>query len=264
LYVQRLFVDDFRQSSGGERVMFQNQTNNPYMSNSASHAAVDVRAAFIRRTYAHLTGAVVAFIAVEAILFAMVDVPMRQQVINTVFGSRFGWLAILFGFMGISWLANSWATTGASSTTQYLGLSLYVVAQALLFAPMLFFASFVSSDAIPTATVITLSTFGGLTAVVFITKSDFSGWGKYLYMAGFAAIGLVICGSIFGMGNGFSMLLSGAFVVLAAGYILYGTSNVVHHYRTDQHVAASLALFASVAMLFWHVLQIVIALSGRD
>ena len=38
---------------------------------------------------------------------------------------------------------------------------------------------------------------------------------------------------------------------MAAGYILYDTSNVLHHYRTDQHVAASLALFASVALLFY-------------
>jgi FtsH-binding integral membrane protein len=30
----------------------------------------------------------------------------------------------------------------------------------------------------------------------------------------------------------------------------------LHHYRTDQHVAAALALFASVALLFWYVLQL--------
>jgi FtsH-binding integral membrane protein len=39
---------------------------------------------------------------------------------------------------------------------------------------------------------------------------------------------------------------------------------VLHHYRTDQYVAASLALFASVAILFWYILRIVIAFSGRD
>jgi FtsH-binding integral membrane protein len=50
-------------------------------------------------------------------------------------------------------------------------------------------------------------------------------------------------------------------IAYAAGAILYNTSNVLHHYRPDQHVAASLALFASVALLFWYVLQLVIALS---
>ena len=39
-------------------------------------------------------------------------------------------------------------------------------------------------------------------------------------------------------------------IVLACGYILYHTSNILHQYRIGQHVAASLALFASVALLF--------------
>ena len=36
-------------------------------------------------------------------------------------------------------------------------------------------------------------------------------------------------------------------ILLAAGYVLYETSNVMHRYRTNQHVAAALALFAAVA-----------------
>ena len=52
------------------------------------------------------------------------------------------------------------------------------------------------------------------------------------------------------------LLFSGAMVVLAGGYTLYYTSNVLHHYRTDQHVAASLALFSAVALMFWYILRI--------
>ena len=55
-----------------------------------------------------------------------------------------------------------------------------------------------------------------------------------------------------------------AMIGFACGYILYDTSNILHHYRTDQHVAASLALFASVALLFWYVLRLLMALSSRD
>ena len=51
-------------------------------------------------------------------------------------------------------------------------------------------------------------------------------------------------------------------VVLASGYILFYTSNILHEYRTDQYVAAALALFASVALLFWWVLRIFMA--SRD
>ncbi len=52
-------------------------------------------------------------------------------------------------------------------------------------------------------------------------------------------------------------------VIFAAGAILYDTSNVMHHYSTHQYVAASLELFASVALLFWYVLQILLELSRR-
>src|SRR5205807_9319950 len=47
-------------------------------------------------------------------------------------------------------------------------------------------------------------------------------------------------------------------VALASGYVIYQTSNVIHQYRTDQHVAAALGLFAAVALLFWYILQILL------
>ena len=37
-----------------------------------------------------------------------------------------------------------------------------------------------------------------------------------------------------------------AMIGIVSGFILSDTSNILHHYRTDQYVAASLALFASV------------------
>jgi len=51
-------------------------------------------------------------------------------------------------------------------------------------------------------------------------------------------------------------------VVFASAAILYSTSRVIHDYNPDQHVAASLSLFASVALLFWYVLRILISLSS--
>ena len=56
---------------------------------------------------------------------------------------------------------------------------------------------------------------------------------------------------------------SGAMIVFASGSILYNTSNLLHRYQPGQHVAASLALFASVALLFWYVLRFLMSFS-RD
>jgi FtsH-binding integral membrane protein len=62
----------------------------------------------------------------------------------------------------------------------------------------------------------------------------------------------------FGQGLGFAV----GMVALACGFIIYNTSNIMHHYATDQHVSAALELFASVALLFWYVLRIF--MSVRD
>jgi FtsH-binding integral membrane protein len=105
------------------------------------------------------------------------------------------------------------------------------------------------------AGVMTVAIFGVMTAIVFITAKDFSFLRTTLMIGGFVALGVVVLSAFFG---GFSLgyLFIGAMILLACGYILYDTSNVMHHYRTDQHVSAALALFASVALLFWYMIQL--------
>ena len=78
---------------------------------------------------------------------------------------------------------------------------------------------------------------------------------------GIAALGLIVVALLFQFSLG--PIFSVAMVALACGYILYHTSNILHHYHIGQHVAASLALFASVALLFWYILRLVMAF-GRD
>jgi FtsH-binding integral membrane protein len=47
-------------------------------------------------------------------------------------------------------------------------------------------------------------------------------------------------------------------------YILYDTSNILHHYHTSQYVAASLALFADVVLLFWYILNLLMRFTSSD
>ncbi len=225
----------------------------------AADAPTDVRAAFIRRTYGHLAGAIAVFIILETLLLKS---PLADFMLSFIQGSRMGWLMILGAFILVGWLARSMATKIESVSMQYVGLGLYVVAEAIIFVPILYIAqNFSAPNVISIAAILTGLLFVGLTAVVFITRKDFSFLSSILTIGGIVALGLIVCGAIFGFNLG--LLFSGAMVLLAAGSILYDTSNVLHHYRTDQHVAASLELFASVALLFWYILQIVMSLS-RD
>jgi FtsH-binding integral membrane protein len=226
---------------------------------SVSQAQPDERAAFIRRTYAHLAGAVLAFVGLEAYLLTT---PLAGMMLNFIGRSQYGWLMILGGFILFGWLARGLAAGGASPAMQYAGLTLYIIVEAVIFVPMLFIAvHFSSGDVLPTAGILTLLLFAGLTAVVFTTRKDFSFLGSILTVGGFIALGLIVCGAVFGFELG--LAFSGGMVLLAGGAILYDTSKILHHYRADQHVGAALELFASVALLFWYVLRIVMSLSRR-
>jgi FtsH-binding integral membrane protein len=237
------------------------QADTPYarLGMLASDAPVDVRRAFIRKTYAHLAGAIYAFVLLE---WLFISLGWDVAALRLIAGMPYSWLLVLGGMMIVSFLANRWAMSDASPGMQYAGLGLYVVAQSVIFLPLMALAKPQSVEiqgmgqvgVIPAAGLTTLLIFGGLTAFVFLTKKDFSFLGMFLGLAAIAALALIVIGVLFGLNIGIWFVW--AMIVLASGYILYDTSNVLHHYRTDQHVAAALALFASVALLFWYVIQI--------
>jgi FtsH-binding integral membrane protein len=223
----------------------------------AAEASADARAAFIRRTYGHLALAVLAFTGLEAILLNVVPAEM----ILAMFGGRMIWLVIVLGFVGVSWLANAWAQSDVSPALQYAGLGLFVVAEAVIFLPILFVAASFSPDIIPKAGMLTLAAFAGLTFVAFTTRHDFSYLGAILGIGSMVLLGVILVGIFFGGGTG--LITAFGAVALACGFILYDTSNILHRYRTDQHVAAALALFASIAMLFIWILRILMIMNRR-
>ena len=226
---------------------------------SAAEAPAEQRVAFIRRTYQHLAMAVLAFVALEWIFFRT---GVAERLTATMLGGRWSWLLVLGGFMAVSWIAQRWADTQASRQMQYLGLAVYVVAEAIIFVPILYIASRVGDTVIPTAGLITTLLFGGLTTVAFTTRKDFSFLGSILKIGGFIAMGVIVASIGFGFNLG--LLFSAVMVAFAAAAILYSTSNVLHRYHPEQYVAASLSLFASVALLFWYVLRIVMSFGNRD
>lgn len=219
---------------------------------SAAQAEPSERASFIRKTYLHLAMAIAGFILLEFYLF---NSGLAGTIASTMLGGNYSWLIVLGAFMGVSMLANWWANSQTSSVMQYLGLGLYVVAEAIIFVPLLFIVSnFGGEGVIMKAGIVSLGLFLGITWVAFLTRTDFSFLGPILAIGGFVALGFIVVSIIFGfsLGNLFAFIM----VAFAGTAILYNTSNVIHHFHPSQHVAASLSLFASVALLFWYILSI--------
>ena len=71
---------------------------------------------------------------------------------------------------------------------------------------------------------------------------------------GMLALGGIFASLIFGfaLGTWFSVAMIG----FAGAAVLYDTSNIMLHYPQDRYVAASMALFASIALMFWYVLRL--------
>jgi len=219
----------------------------------AIDAAQSERVAFIRKTYAHVAGSIVAFALILAALVNFVpDETMRQ----IFFGSRFSWLIVMGVFMVATMAAQRMANTGASIATQYLGLALYTVAEAVIFWPIIWMATTMPNmqGILPQAIILTLALAGGLTMSVFITKADFSWMRSALVVGGWVVFAAILASWFFGFHIGIFFIIG--VIALMCGFILYETSMVLHHYPTTQYVGAALAIFASLATLFWWVLRL--------
>jgi len=215
------------------------------------------RVEFYKKTYLHVALGVLVFIVVEY-LFLHTEA-ITQFALSLTQGKM--WLLMLGGFMLVTNMAENMAVKSTDINKQYLGYFLYILAEAFIFVPILFIAKYFikDEDIIQQAAILTLGLFTGLSAVVLMTKKDFSFLRTGIMVGGFVALGLIVAGLLFGFNLG--LWFSAGMIVLAAGSILYQTSNLIHKYRTDQYVAAALGLFASLMLLFWYILRI---LMSRD
>ena len=72
--------------------------SNPYQyagrGMSVAQSPESARSEFIRKTYTHLAGAVLAFIAIEATLLSL---PIAKSMSETMMGGRYSWLIVLLG-----------------------------------------------------------------------------------------------------------------------------------------------------------------------
>ena len=213
--------------------------------------ASETRETFIARTYTHLLAAIALFLAIEVVLFQSGAAIVLARAMLGV-----NWLVVLGGFVIVSWLASSAAASATSLAAQYAALGGFVAAQAIIFVPMLYIADQVAPGAIQSAGLLTVVGFAGLTAIAFTTRKDFSFLNALLRWAFIVALLAIVGAVLFGfhLGTWFSVAMIG----LAGAAILRDTSNVILHFPEDRYVAAALQLFASVALMFWYVLRLLL------
>ena len=211
---------------------------------------VSDRAAFIWKCYAHVVGAILAVLAIESYLFSS---GVAWQIAEPMMQSP---MMVLAAFIALSWGASHFAHTLKSTTSQYVAFAVLVVAWSLMFVPMLAMALIMdqSGSMIQSAVAVTVFGCAALVATVMITRKDFSFLRGVLVWGFFIALGLIAASLMFGwnLGTWFSVGMIG----FAGVAVLYDTSNIMNHYPQDKYVAASMALFSSIAMMFWYILRL--------
>ncbi|WP_415327066.1 Bax inhibitor-1 family protein [Chryseobacterium sp. MMS23-Vi53] len=218
-----------------------------------AHAKDVEKASFYKKTYLHVALSILAFIGVETILLNVVP----AEIIGLMFGQKYTWLLIIGVFWLASILATKWSLS-QSKSTQYFGLAFYIVLEAAIFLPLIYIAVLQAGAAvIYQAAMLTIAMFAGISAVAFTSKRDFSFLRNIIIIGGFISLGLIVAGAIFGFDLG--LWFSVGMVILASATILYQTSKLKDSYTTDQYVGASLQLFASIMLLFWYILRILMS-----
>jgi FtsH-binding integral membrane protein len=213
-----------------------------------AQASVEDRSDFIWKCYAHVVGGILAFAAIE---YYLISSGIAQQIAPVLLQS---WLLTLGAFMLVGWGASHVAHRLESKPAQYAAYAVFVVAEALIFSPLILLAATRAPGVLDSAAGVTLIGCVGLISIAMITRKDFSFLRGILMWGFFLAIGAIVAALLFGfeLGTWFSVAMIG----FAGAAVLYDTSNIMHHYPQDRYVAASMALFASIALMFWYVLQL--------
>jgi uncharacterized protein len=230
-----------------------------YADQPVATASNNERMSFIRRTYATLAIALFAFLVILTILF---KAGVAEQLFRAMMSIRFGFLIAFALFIGGTILARSMAFSSGSAGVQYTGLILYTLLEALIVSPLIYLAytRFPNAHIPEQAGIMTLMMTGGLTAIVFFTKKDFTFLYQGIMIASFLALGTMICAIIFGFQLG--MIFTVIIIAINCAMILYTTSAIQQEAMLGQHVGAALMLFAAIGDLFYNLIVLLIQLQG--
>ncbi len=210
---------------------------------SVAQASAEERALFLRKTYSKLLIGVALFVST---ILALPEVPfLRNAGIWLWRGNYLIAMALLIGSgMAVRALARK-------VPLGMIGYVAYAIFMGVFFGPLTLLAGPAVTKQVALLTVVI---FSGLTAYVFLTKQDFSFLRGILTIGMVALAGCAVAGWAFGWQLGSWWAIAG--VLLTAGYILYDTSNVLLHARTDESLPAAIELFTGVVWLFYYLLML--------
>jgi len=175
-------------------------------------APANERAAFIRRTYGHLAGGVLACMVLEYILLQL---PIIASMVHAIERMPILWFLVMGAFVVVNMVADSWARSDQPVNMQYLGYGLCITGWAVLFTFPLWYAANIPQyhGVIAQAGLLTGCVFAGLTCTVLFTGKDYSFLAPVISIGSWLAFGFIAAALIFGFHLG--LIFCFAMVALA-------------------------------------------------
>lgn len=172
-----------------------------------------------------------------------------------------GPLVTIGGYIALLWVTSklrnsAWGILSIFALTGFLGLTIGPIIN-------IYINNFSNgSSLVALAMGGTGAIFIGLSSYVLVTKKDFSFIGGFLAAAILAAFLVGIGALIFNI-PALSLAVSGVFILLMSGLILYQTSQIIHGGETN-YIMATVTLYMSIYNLFLSLLHILGAVAGDD
>ena len=172
-----------------------------------------------------------------------------------------GILVTLVGYFGLLFLTHrfsqsAWGLLSIFALTGFMGLTLGPVINLYVHA----FSN--GTELVALAMGGTGAIFLGLSSYVLVTKKDFTFLGGYL-MVGILTAFLGGIGALVFNFPALSLAVSGVFVLLMSGLILYQTSQIIHGGETN-YILATVTLYVSIYNLFMSLLHLLGAIGGEE
>jgi FtsH-binding integral membrane protein len=214
---------------------------------------------FVRKTYSLLAfslilGAAACWAMVQVMPTATVMTRSGQSVTvpNFPFLGLLGLWAGMIVFSLVGSFAKRGARQGEVSVLGLVALVGMVLCSGAMLGPTIgTYVGLGMAKTVGAAALVTAVTFSALTAVVFLTGTNFGFLGKFLFIALIALLVARLAGAFFIKDPSFQWWLSGFGAILFCGYILFDTSSVVHHYGPNNMVVpAVIALYLDIFNLF--------------
>lgn len=171
-----------------------------------------------------------------------------------------GIIITLVGYFGLLYLTSrlrnsAWGLASVFALTGFMGYTLGPIITHYLSMPS-------GSSIVTTAFTITAVTFVGLSFYARTTERSFTGMGNFLIVGIVTAFLLGLAAIMFSM-PALAVAVSGLFVLLMAGLILFETQNILKGGETN-YIMATVTLYVAIFNLFTSLLHLLGVFGGEE